>query len=212
MATSLYLTTNSKLRGKVAQEEWDRIVRELNQLQLDTTSYVYEKNEIIKENESWSYNIEEEEEYILFNVDFGGPFHIQPRLCSNIGVIYTIYKYRLLYAIYGFDWFISFRYDLYNIVKIIGGTEVIYLADNACNKLSIYLECMAWENVPYEEIKEKIFQDFGQQVTEYTKLNYDTLTYQKIDDFSDLKMKEKTNQYTLKNNRYSVNLCVFMSW
>lgn len=108
-----------------------------------------------------------------------------------------IYKYRLLYEIYEFDWFASFRNDLYNIVKIIGGTEVIYLADNACDKLSRYLECMAWENFPYEEIKQKMIQEFGHPVTDYSKLNYDTLTYRKIeefflDDFSDLKQNEKT--------------------
>lgn len=51
-------------------------------------------------------------------------------------------------------------------MKIIGGTEVIYLADNACDKLSTYLECMAWENVPYEDIKEKMLQEFGQPLTD----------------------------------------------
>lgn len=197
MGTSLHLITNSRLTGKETQKDWDKIVNELNQLKMDTTSYVNANNEIIKEYGHWDYEIEVEEEDLPFNVDFCGPFHIQPRLYSKIGVIYTIYKYRLLYEIYDFDWFASFRNDLYNIVKIIGGTEVIYLADNACNKLSTYLECMAWENVPYEEIKQKMLQEFGQPVTDYSKLNYDTLTYQKIeefflDDFSDLKQKEKT--------------------
>ena len=199
MATSLYLITNSKLTGKETQKDWERIVGKLDQLKMDTTSYVNAQNEIVKEYGSWSYDIEHEEEYLTFNVDFVGPFHIQPRLYSNIGVIYTIYKYSLLYEIYGCDWFGSFRKNLFNIVKIIGGTEVIYLADNTCDKLSTYLECMAWENVPYEDIKEKMLQEFGQPLTDYSKLNYDTLTYAKIDeffldDFNDLKMKEtKTN-------------------
>lgn len=200
MATSLYLITNSKLTGKETQNDWDRIVNELNQLNMDTTSFINAKNEIVKEYGSWSYEIEQDEEDLPFNVDFCGPFHIQPNLYSNIGVIYTIYKYRLLYEIYDSDWFTSFRNDLYNIVKIIGGTEVIYLADNACDKLSTYLECMAWENVPYEEIKEKMLQEFGQPKTDYSKLNFDTLTYAKIDeffldDFNDLKTDEtKTNR------------------
>jgi hypothetical protein len=196
VATSLYLITNSKLTGKETQKDWDRIVHELAQLQMDTTSYINAKNEIIKEYGNWSYEVEQQEEDRPIIVDFHGPFHIQPILYSNIGVLYTIYKYRLLYEVYGFDWFESFRSDLYRIVKIIGGTEVIYLADNACDKLSTYLECMAWEDVPYEEIKQKMLQEFGQPVTDYSKLNYNTLTYQKIDeffldDFSDLKMKEK---------------------
>lgn len=196
MATSLYLITNSKLTGKETPKEWDRIVGELNQLQIDTTSYVNVKNEFIKEYGSWSYKIEKEEENLPFEVDFCGPFHIQPRLYSNIGVLYTIYSYTLLYQIYSFDWFESFRNDLYNIVKIIGGTEVIYLADNARDKLSTYLECMAWNNVPYEVIKKKMLQEFGQPMTNYSKLNIKTFTYEKInefffDDFNDLKMKKK---------------------
>ncbi len=195
MATGLYLITNSKLTGKETQKDWERIVGKLDQLKMDTTSYVNAQNEIVKEYGSWSYDIEHEEEDLTFNVDLVGPFHIQPRLYSNIGVIYTIYKYTLLYEIYGCDWFGSFRKNLYNIVKIIGGTEVIYLADNACDKLSTYLECMAWENVPYEDIKEKMLQEFGQPLTDYSKLNYNTLTYAKIDeffldDFNDLKMKD----------------------
>ena len=105
MATSLYLITNSKLTGKETQKDWERIVGKLDQLKMDTTSYVNAQNEIVKEHGSWSYDIEHEEEYLTFNVDFVGPFHIQPRLYSNIGVIYTIYKYSLLYEIYGCDWF-----------------------------------------------------------------------------------------------------------
>jgi hypothetical protein len=198
MGTSLYIITNSKLTGKETQKDWERISSELNQLQMDTTSFFNANSEIIKEYGSWSYDIEQEEGGLLFNVDFNGPFHIQPTLYSNIGVIITIYKYRLLYEINGFDWFTSFRNDLFNIVKIIGGTEVIYLADNACDKLSTYLECMAWENVPYEEIKEKMIQEFGQPIKDYSKLNVKTLTYTKInefllDDFKDMKLDEKTD-------------------
>ncbi|NLA24193.1 MAG: hypothetical protein GX879_04425 [Bacteroidales bacterium] len=200
MATRLYLITNSKLTGKETKNDWERIVCKLSELPMDTTSYINAKYEIIKEYGSWSYEIELEREAQPFNVNFGGPFHIQPNLHSNIGIIYTIYKYRFLYEIYNFDLFESFRNDLYNIVKIIKGTEVIYLADDVCDKLSTYLECMAWENVPYEEIKQKMIQEFGQPVTDYSKLNFNKLNYKKItefflDDFSDLKLKDniKTN-------------------
>jgi len=195
MATSLYLITNSKLTGNETQSDWNRIVNELQQLNMDTTSY-FEKGRLVKETGDWNYKIEEEGNN-LFNVDFEGPFHIQPKLLSNIGVIYTIYKYRLLYEIYGFDWFNSFRKDLYNIVKIIGGTEVIYLADNCCDKLESYLVTAEEYNVPYEDIKQKMIEEFGQPITDYSKLNFDKLDYSKIDEFfcdnfSDLKV---TNEY-----------------
>lgn len=195
MATDLYLITNSKLTGKETQKDWGKIVSELDQLQIDTTSYINANNEIIKTYGSWSYEIELEEEDYPFNVDFNGPFSIQPTLYSNIGVIYTIYKYSFLYKAYSNYWFTSFRKNLYKIVKIIGGTEVIYLADNGCDKLSTYLQSMAWENVPYNEIKEKMLKELGKPVRDYSKLNYDKLTYSKIkefflDDFNDMKSEQ----------------------
>lgn len=193
MGTSLYLITNSKLTGKETNEDWVRIVNKLQQLQMKTTSYFNSKHELIKEEGDWNYYIYEED--AIFNVSFDSPFHIIPNLYSKIGVISTIYKYRLLYDNYNLDWFASFRNDLYNIVKIMGGSEVIYLADNDCDKLSNYLINMAWENVSYEKIKSKMLQEFGSPRTQYSELNFDTLTYEKIDeffldDFFDLKMKD----------------------
>ncbi|MDX2190323.1 MAG: hypothetical protein SFY32_10695, partial [Bacteroidota bacterium] len=146
-----------------------------------------------KETGDWSYRIHYDKSD-PFNVDYEGPFHIQPQLFSDIGILSTIYKYRLLYEIYEFDWFDSFRLDIFNIIKIIGGTEVIYLADNSCDKLGFYFECMALENVPYEEIKKQMIIELGQPVTNYSKLNFDSLNYRNItefflDDFADLKLK-----------------------
>jgi len=149
---------------------------------MDTTSFINADNEIIKETGDWDYEVEEDPEY-PFNVDFSGPFHIQPCLYKNIGVIYTIYKYRLLYEMPEVYFLNSFRKDLFNILKIIEGTEVIYLADNACNKLSTYLELMAWENVPYEDIKEKMIKEFGKPITDYAHLNFNKLSYSKINEF-----------------------------
>lgn len=196
MATNLYLITNSKLTGKETKKDWERILNELEQLQMNTTTYSNINNEIIREEGSWDYEIELEEKDYPFNIYFNGPFDIKPNLYSNIGVIVTIYKYRLLYENYEVDWFGNFRRKLYNIMKVMGGTEVIYLANNSCDKLSTYLEVMAWSNVPYNEIKEKMIQEFGQPVTDYSKLNFQTLTYEKIDqffldDFNDLKLNDK---------------------
>jgi hypothetical protein len=195
MATSLLLISNTKVKGKEDSKDWERMVRELDGLNMSTTSYVNAQNEVIKEYGTWRYEVQEEEDEIPFTVDFCGPFHIMPSLYTNICIMNTIYRYSLLYDNYAFEWFRSFRNDLFNIVKIMGGTEVIYLADNACDKLAFYLECMACENVPYEEIKEKMIQEFGQPVTDYSRLNIDELTYSRInefflDDFNDLKKLE----------------------
>ena len=86
----------------------------------------------------------------------------------------------------------SFRLSVFNVVKAIGGTEVIYLADNACDKLSSYLELRAFENVPYEDIKRDMIAVFGPAKRDYSLLNEDLLNYESIneffiDDFEDLR-------------------------
>ena len=191
MGTSLYLITNSKLTGNETQKDWDSILEAFKNLNLETSSYRNERNEIIKETGEWYYQIIDDSE-MPYNISFEGPFNYWPQLYSNIGIIYTIHRYVLLYIIYSYDWFETYRKDLFNIVKIMGGTEVIYLADNGCDKLCTYLESMAEENMPYEEIKQKMIEQFGQPITEYSKLNVEALSYESIkefflDDFADLK-------------------------
>ncbi|MFN2262288.1 MAG: hypothetical protein ABR595_09520 [Psychroflexus sp.] len=193
MSTSLYLITNSKLSGNETEKDWKRIVHELTKLNLSTTSYANAENHIVKEYGDWSYRIDNFEDEPL-SIEFEGPFAILPSLYSNVGLIFTIYRYRLLYEFYGYDTHNKFRKDLFDIVSIIGGTEVIYLADNACDKLSNYLEFMAEENIPYEIIKQKMIEELGNPVTDYSKLDYEKLSYWNInefflDDFKDFKNK-----------------------
>ena len=78
-----------------------------------------------------------------------------------------------------------------------GGTEIIYVADNSCNKLGFYLECMAMENIPYEDIKARMISELGNPVTKYSDLDYSKLTYANItefflDDFKDLKSNDES--------------------
>ena len=131
MGTSLFLITNAKLTGKETKENWDRIMGELAALRMNTTSCVDANNQIIKEHGNWSYYIDTYED-TAFSVEFEGPFSAVPSFYTNLGIINTIYRYHFLYSNYSLYWFESFRNDLYNIVKIMGGTEVIYLADNCC--------------------------------------------------------------------------------
>lgn len=191
MGTSLYLITNTKLSGNETKKDWELLLQKLKSLKLETTSYVAANNQILKGYGDWEYKINNYEDE-PFSVEFTGPFSIEPELYTNLGIIDTIYRYNVLYKLSDLDWFKSYRKDLYNIIKIIGGTEVIYLADNACDKLNDYLGDMAWEDVPYEVIKNKMIQDLGTPVTDYSKLNYDKLNYRNItefflDDFSDIK-------------------------
>jgi len=197
VGTSLYALTNSNLKGKESKAYYDSILKNLKSLNLDTTSYSNGKNEVVKEYGEWEYEIHKETSS-PFNVYFNGPHTFAPILCRNIGIIDTIYRYRLLYEIYKLDWFEKYRTDLFKIMQIIGGTEIIYVADNACDKLCDYLEGMALEDVPYEEIKEKMIIEMGNPVTDYSLLDYDKLDYRNInefflDDFKDLKSKKNNN-------------------
>lgn len=195
MSTSLILITNSELTGKETTKDWEKILRELKALQMDTTTYVNANNERIKESGDWEIHIDAD---ILldglnpFRIDFIGPFHIMPSFYTQVGVIYTIYRYSLLYDIYALGWLESFRRDLYNIVTLMGGTEVIYLADNCCDKLGGYLELMVEENMPYATIKNEMMKELGPPVTDYAQLDPEKLDYRNInefflDDFYDLK-------------------------
>ena len=194
MSTSLYIITNSKLKGDETSADFDNILSQLKELNLCKTFYEAPKGQLIQEIGDWSYEIEEDNEEleIIYNVSFNGPFSCTPNLYSNIGIIWTIYKYRLIYETQEIYWFDEFRREVFEIVKIMGGSEIIYVADNACDKLSGYLEGMAFNNISYEEIKETMIKEMGQPVKQYEQLDYHKLSYKNInefflDDFSDLK-------------------------
>lgn len=179
MSTELYAITNTTSINQNSIVELNKVLESLNQLNNKTNS--------------WKFEIEEELDFHPFNISFYNPnYSLQPTLYNNICVIKTTYNYNFIYQNYTIAWFEKFRNKLFSIIKSIGGTEIIYLAYGAPCKLSQYLEDMAWENESYEKIKKTLIQEFGQPITDYSKLNYSTLNYDSInefylDDFSDLK-------------------------
>ena len=151
MGTSLSAITNFKRSGKETADYFDSILTNFKNLNLVKSM-------------SWE-GIEDDREYCYYehsdcSVYFENPSPYTFTLYHNIGIIDTIYRYSLLYR-KDFYWFDNFRRDLYNIMKIMGGTEIIFLADNGCDKLAYYLECMAWEDIPYEIIKDKMIEELG---------------------------------------------------
>ena len=153
-----------------------------------------ENDELIRMKGDWSYSINVDPE-LSFLVDFEGPFQFNPLIYSNIGVIGTFLNYSILYHTQKLSLFNEYRRRLYDIVRIFGGTEVIFLAYEECDQLSHILDKMALQNVPYEEIKEKMILEFGNPVTDYSKLdskklNFGNITEFILDDFSDLKTRK----------------------
>lgn len=194
MATDLYAITNSKPLSSFTAEELSEILKKLKALNWERFKYprIKDDKEIWLEAQGqWEAELDEEAKYP--DIYYSSPYPISFYLKENIGIVTFIYKYRFLYDINNNDEAIlAFRKDLLDFVSIFGGTEVCFLADNACDKLSNFLELQAFENTSYETIKTGLLKEFGKPVTDYRSLDYNILNYKSItefvfDDFKDLK-------------------------
>jgi len=190
MATDLYILTNAKFAVSESLEFFDIITSKLKALPLNRAQYMH-KGKCLEVEGDWNYKVYQEEEDNYYSIWFDGPYAYFPKMFPNICYISTTFRYSTLYQIFEYNRVDSFRKDVFSIVKAVGGSEVIFVADNACDKLNGYLS-MAWDNCPYEVIKAEMLKEFGQPVTDYSKLDYIKLNYQNItefvfDDFKDLK-------------------------
>ncbi len=192
MATDLYILTNAKFAVNERLEYFDSITNNLKAIPLKRAEYMHKGKWLVEEGD-WSYQVhqEEDEGENYYSIWFNGPYAYFPIMFPNICYIRTIFRYSTLYKIFESYWIDSFRKDIFSIVKAVGGSEVIFVADNACDKLNGYLS-MAWANYPYEVIKAEMLKEFGEPVADYSKLDYNKLNYRNItefvfDDFKDLK-------------------------
>lgn len=207
MATDLYIISNIKLNRKEILEKKDWYIEQLNALRLECTI----STSIIKPKSKMNYNFWEYDFPIIYNpdndeeiidiespviIEFDSPTVFGIRVYENCLELTTIYRYRFIYHEGGFisDYFWEFTKNIYDIISIFGGTEIIYLADNGCNILTDYLG-KVWEGVSYEEVKKDILSKKIPLVSDYYQLNYDELDYRNIKeivfyDFNDLKNKD----------------------
>lgn len=194
MATDLHAITNSKPLSSFSEQERVEILKKLKALNWERFKYprIVDDKEIWLETQGeWEAELDEEVKYP--DIYYSSPYPISFYLKENLGIVTFIYKYRFLYDISNDDESIlAFRKDLLDFISIFGGTEVYFLADNACDKLSNFLELQAFENTSYETIKTGLLKEFGKPVTDYRSLDYSTLNYGNItefvfDDFNDLK-------------------------
>lgn len=188
MSTQLIAITNSKFSVEENRNYIKNVSQKLNLLHLNEVNYINSEGANIKETGTWEYHIVSDP----FRVEFNGPYEFFPTLYSNIGIIDTIHSYSTLYSKSNQNWYNTFRKNLYDVVNSIGGTEVIFLADNGCNMLSEYLEDMAIENIAYEEIKARMINELGNPITDHAildtrKLDYKNITEFFLDEFKDLK-------------------------
>lgn len=211
MGTNLYIISNIQTSKEEVVKKKDWYLKQLKALNLNPVKNrkILNINPLKEEWEiekgDWEYGFrtiyneetgyEEEDIETEELIYFESPFVFSVRLYTNCLEIHTIYRYKLIYeqpklGEVGFFW--NFRKEIFDIISIFGGTEIIYLADNSCDKLSHYLGNLVWEGVSYNEVKTKIINSKIPIVSDYYKLNYEELSYSNIkevvfDDFSDLK-------------------------
>src|SRR5690606_22855561 len=123
---------------------------------------------------------DEEAKEILY---YSGPFVFDIRVYQNCLELTTIYRYRYLYEDENHECDLAkenlreFRQSILDIISIFGGSEIIYLADNGCDKLATYLELWVWEGRSYDEIKCDIMEKKLPIRSDYENLKFQDLSY-----------------------------------
>ncbi len=210
MSTSLYIISNIKTSKKEVDLKKEKYLKKLKDLELKHTSYPkYNKKGdfegFIKCEGDWEYEYpmiyDDETDKMIIGEEFGELLHFSSPFVFGVTVyeeslvLSTIYKYRYLYEDSKklfIDEFNEFRKNIFDIISIFGGTEIIYLADNGCNKLSSYLELKIWEGIGYNDVKKEMLNDGTDIERDYMKLKFENLSYGNIteyifDDFKDFK-------------------------
>lgn len=201
MATDLYLIAKIKTSKEEVLREKDNYLKQLKELNFDTIGVAG----VGKLTGEWEYELplkyEPENDYEIQDesaeeiICFLGPFVFNVYVYENCLLLSTIYKYRFLYkdsGSYQSDYLYQFRTEILEILNIFNAEkEIIYLADNGCDKLSNFLEGQVWEGVSYEEVKQNMIDSGIPFTKDYDSLDYGKLSYSNIfeyvyDDFEDI--------------------------
>jgi hypothetical protein len=205
MATDLYVISNITTTKEKVIANKDLYLKQLKALQLEPTSYIRiidNKETWLESKGDWEYEFptvyDDNTDSIIPDTEtkeiiyYSSPFVFSVTVYENCLELSTIYKYSFLYEDEKTDYINEFRKNIYDIISIFGGTEIIYLADNGCDKLGMYLELQVWEGVSYFEIKKDMTSKGLPFVSDYYNLKLNNLNYRNIkeiifDDFSNLK-------------------------
>ncbi len=204
MATDLYIISNIKTNKEEVLANKDIYLQKLKELNLEHITVIG----VGKLKGDWKYELpliyDEESDKLIPNKEsleliyFSSPFVFSVYVYENCLELSTIYKYRFLYEDEYRDLdfvkanLLEFRKNIFDIITIFGGTEIIYLADNGCNKLSNYLELWVWEGKSYFDVKQDMIDNKIPFRKDYQNLKLNDLSYNNIkeiifDDFVDIK-------------------------
>ena len=189
MSVNLIFIINAGGKGKNRPEDWKRLLIKLLELNIEPLDEYDADGNRIKPTGDWKLDTFVDYDGV-FMVEFDGAFRYSITMYENIVTILCIHRYWILYDNYQTDGFVRFRKELYQITRVFGGSEGIYLPDNLC-KLSIYYE-LATQNTPYETIKTKMIKQYGKPVTDFSRLKTSDTECEKpteffLEKFEDLK-------------------------
>ncbi|HPI41733.1 MAG TPA: hypothetical protein PLJ21_13065 [Pseudobdellovibrionaceae bacterium] len=145
----------------------------------------------------WSYEIHycEEDPGVPYapwmELHITGPFCIFPTIRNNNIELSYFYRYWYIAELTMAEWYEQFRREQFEVCRILGITEVCYLADQSHITGGI-CQGSVWMNWPYERIKERLFE-IGpptprEQAVSYTSYESNGEKEQWfMDDFADIK-------------------------
>jgi len=181
MATNLYAISNINLSKNEILENRESYLDQLEKLQLTPIS-VFQPDEGMKPLEgNWSCEFPTEM-FDKFVLRYDGVFEFDIEVYEHCLLLISVYEYRLIYELKdAFNQ--NFRTTVYNIISIFGGTEVLYLADNGCDKLTCVLENQVQQGIGYYDVKEKLLEKGLQLKTNYFDLNIKDLNCSDTNEF-----------------------------
>lgn len=138
------------------EQDINGIVSRLKEMNWERSFIIDENNRRVQLRGDWEYNIDQDVD-MPYCIDIDGPFDVQVSKYNEVGLLFTDYKYSMLYELSRLDWAEEFRRRLYEITKILDGSEVIALADNGCDTLCDYYSRVVNEAESYDEIKKREF-------------------------------------------------------
>ncbi len=172
MATDLDGIFNFGLKGLRDRNVFDKWLEDLKALNLEK-AHDHDGIEEIGEWESYitgygGDDSSENEPNLPYEVTFEGPFMQKITLMDDISTISTFFRLHILFN--QPEWFFDFIKNVYSIIKIFGGNELIWLSSLGNASYSSIYQCEVWENTPYEKVKELLIEQYGTPKTTYKEM------------------------------------------
>lgn len=215
MATDLYIIANLSMSKAEVLQQKDLLVERLNRVSEALLSRFSKKDSLsmLQQGGNWMYEFPsyydfESEEVQIGSItkevlDFSGDSIYSIYVYEDCMILSSGLRYAYIYRAFEVDLFLELPYDyeelkefrtaIQGLVSVFGCSEIIYLADNGCDKLTDFLLQVEGDGASYVDIKKQMESDGIPIVRKYDRLDSAKLDYSNIieyvfDDFSDLEI------------------------